>query len=115
LRPKSGYRFGKYSICFIENWANPGFLKFPFPSNQFLDSGTNYKNPDQHQSAIVSAQTQSAVVKHQLDADQYFVRLDWSKNATIASQQAHEFILTPKVGDGTWEFSANFSEKTYDS
>jgi hypothetical protein len=30
----------------------------------------------------------------------------------LSSQQAHEFILTPKVGDGTWEFSANFSEKT---
>lgn len=88
------------------------FLKFPFPSNQFLDSGTNYKNPDQHQSAIVSSQTQSAIIKHQLDADQYFVRFDWNKKGTIIQNKTHEFILTPKIEDGSWEFSANFSEKT---
>jgi hypothetical protein len=86
-------------------------LRFPFPSNEFLDSGVNRKHPDQHQSALVQQVGNSATILHQLDNDSYFVQLQWQQKATISQGEAHQFVISPEKGQSTLELSTLFSAK----
>ncbi len=84
-------------------------LRFPFPTDAFLDENVNYKNPEKHHSELIFSNQKKAIFKHQLDTNKYFIQLNFSKiNAQIINKNAHEFIVTPSVKSAFFEFNAAF-------
>lgn len=86
------------------------FVKFPYPSGQFLDEATFYGNEDMHQSAIAEQDDQSVVIEHQLSSATYFVGLNHSKGE-VSEKGKHYFIFTPNTEEESFEFSFEFAEK----
>jgi hypothetical protein len=70
-------------------------FKFPYPTNQFKDMGTNYSNDVNHKTDVVQLQTNNATFTRTLDKDQYYVSASWRSNATLKKQSAHQYLLTP--------------------
>jgi protein-glucosylgalactosylhydroxylysine glucosidase len=84
-------------------------LRFPFPTDAFLDEGNNYKNNNQHNSEILFSNYKKAIIKHQLDANKYFIQLNFNKTTTeIDNKNPHEFILTPSVKSDNFDLNAFF-------
>ncbi|WP_295770155.1 hypothetical protein [uncultured Mucilaginibacter sp.] len=84
-------------------------LRFPFPTNEWADVATNYKNAGKHTSSLVKNGGQMAVIKHQLDTNAYYAELAWTGAATVKNVAAHDFVLTSKGGN-TLQFSCLFSK-----
>lgn len=83
-------------------------VKFPYPTNQFADFGTNYKNADKHKSEITVDGTNKGAIEHKLQGSRYWVNLDWSGAAKLAKAGEHEFTLTPAKAANTFSFSCKF-------
>lgn len=69
-------------------------LRFPYPTNQFVDAGANYTHANQHTSRIVKQAATTAQIDHQLDQDHYSVVLKWAGKAALQAAQSHEFLLS---------------------
>ncbi|OON66494.1 hypothetical protein [Hymenobacter sp. CRA2] len=87
------------------------FLRFPYPTAEWADVGVNYQHADKHQSTIEAQSGNSASVRHQLDADQYWVDFGWNGKARLAAgARPHEFVLTPAGKRDVLEVSARFAQ-----
>ncbi len=87
-------------------------LRFPYPTDAFLDEGNNYKNAEKHTSQIVFSNQKQALVQHDLDTNRYFVQFNWdSKTAKIDAQEPHHFVVTPSVKSTVFTLNASFSLK----
>jgi protein-glucosylgalactosylhydroxylysine glucosidase len=85
-------------------------LRFPYPTDKFLDEGNNWGNDEKHVSKRVIYQENQAVFEHVLDTNRYFIGLKWRKNkGAISEKQKHYFIFTPSVSDDILEMQAHFS------
>lgn len=82
---------------------------FPYPTGEWTDEGTNYKQAEKHQSALLSTGAQGAVLSHTLDTTNYFVDFRWNRKVSIAQKQPHYFLITPTKEDARFEFTATFS------
>lgn len=90
------------------------YLRYPYPTGQFLDEGTNYANDDQHQTALIASDDQQAVIRHQLQGSTYFTTLAYSKSRIDSGDRAHYFILSPDAGSEELEFSCIFTPERED-
>lgn len=86
-------------------------LRFPFPSNEFTDYGTNYKNDQQHQSFITKHTEKSVHIRHRLDTTRYTVQLSWSSVAEVSIDAPHTFLISPVDSLDTFEAACLFTEK----
>lgn len=86
-------------------------IKFPFPTNEFADYGTDYKNDGKHQSGIASATSTRAVIYHQLDDMKYYTAFNWSGTASAKSIAAHRYEISPGKGNNTFGFTCLFTSK----
>ena len=86
-------------------------IRFPYPTGEWMDVGTNYSNPEKHRSSAITNKDNAATLLHQLDTTRYYLDLAWKTNGTLAERQKHEFILTPANDQGTFSFSARFSNE----
>ncbi|TKT89533.1 hypothetical protein FDK13_24230 [Dyadobacter frigoris] len=87
-------------------------FRFPYPTNQFTDVGTNYTNNSSHQTVLSQPDELSALFSRKLDNDQYYVTAKWKDDATISKTGDHDFNLLPNA-NGSFEISVSFSpEKT---
>jgi protein-glucosylgalactosylhydroxylysine glucosidase len=85
-------------------------LRFPYPTDAFLDEGNNWKNEDKHVSKITFFNEKNAVIEHQLDTTKIFISLKWSKQkSSIVEKQKHYFVLTPSVLGDFFEINVLFS------
>jgi protein-glucosylgalactosylhydroxylysine glucosidase len=85
-------------------------LRFPYPTDNFLDDGNNWGNEDKHVSKRVISKENQAIFEHILDTNRYFVGLKWGKNkGVITEKQKHYFIFTPSISDDILEMQAQFS------
>jgi protein-glucosylgalactosylhydroxylysine glucosidase len=85
-------------------------LRFPYPTDAFLDEGNNWKNEDKHASKITSFNEKNAVIEHQIDTTKIFVSLKWDKQkGSIVEKQKHYFVLTPSVLGDFFEINTSFS------
>jgi protein-glucosylgalactosylhydroxylysine glucosidase len=100
-------------------------LRFPYPTDKFLDEGNNWENADKHISQLLpvfnttpKGENHGLIVpfenvlsiQRQLDTTRYFVDVKWDKNsATVSEKQAHYFQITPSVKSDIFEFNAAFS------
>ncbi len=92
------------------------YLRFPYPTDAFLDEGNNYKNDDKHVSKLpkeityLSTAENITSISRQIDSTYYFVALKWDKNrATVIKKQAHYFQITPSVSSDVFELNAYFA------
>jgi protein-glucosylgalactosylhydroxylysine glucosidase len=90
-------------------------LRFPYPTDAFLDEGNNYNNEEKHSSEILLSKSNHAIFQHKLDTTIYNVFLSWGKTQiSIEQKQAHDFILTPSVFDTIFELNTTFFPKYSD-
>jgi len=84
-------------------------LRFPYPTGEWMDVGSNWTNVDKHISSIESKNSNEAVILHQLDTTKYYVGLHWKSNATVTQKQKHEYIIAPIDDQTTFAFSCRFT------
>lgn len=82
-------------------------LRFPYPTGDWKDVGDNWKNDERHQSALSQSSTHSALIRHQLDATDYWISVNWKGSASLRKKQDHYYILKPS-GTGAFQFSCRF-------
>jgi protein-glucosylgalactosylhydroxylysine glucosidase len=85
------------------------FLRFPYPTGEWTDVGTNYKHPEKHQSQLVQRKANSALLQRKLDKDHYFVGLSWEGTAKLQEAGKHHFVLQPNGGQQSFSFAFVFS------
>jgi len=85
-------------------------VKFPYPTNQFADFGTNYKSANMHTSSIVTTTTGKGSIEHKLQGADYWVNLGWTGAAKLAKTSEHEFTLTPGNAADAFSFSCVFEQ-----
>ncbi|MBD1424707.1 hypothetical protein [Sphingobacterium arenae] len=86
------------------------FVRYPYPSGQFLDEAAYYGQAEEHESKIVAQTGESAVLEHILSGTNYFTGLNYSKGA-IAEADKHYFVYQPASDLDTFEFSFAFAEE----
>ncbi len=85
-------------------------LRFPYPTDAFLDEGNNYENDKKHISQLVFSNTKQAILQHDLDTNRYFIQFGWDTNtAKIEAKQPHHFVVTPSVKSDFFTINASFS------
>ncbi|MEI6950028.1 hypothetical protein V9K67_22775 [Paraflavisolibacter sp. H34] len=88
-------------------------LRFPYPTGEWSDMGTNYTHADKHRSQVQGQAANNAWVAHQLDSARYYVGLGWKGKAELEKKEEHEFLLVPAGGAETFEFSCLFARKSF--
>jgi len=83
-------------------------LRFPYPTGDWADFGTNYTNENKHQSSFIKRE-EGVLFKHQLDTTSYFVNIN-ADNIEVTEKQKHCFVITPAAID-SFQFTATFTEK----
>lgn len=92
-------------------------LRFPYPTDKFLDEGNNWADDDKHIShivekigAVTTSENNEKLIEHQLNVTSYFLKLKWSGSAQLSEKQAHYFQLTPSVLSDEFELNASFTD-----
>lgn len=84
-------------------------LRLPYPTGEWSDVGTNYKNNEKHISVIESKSANAVLIRHQIDTMQYFVGFDCVNKASVLQSEPHHFLITPDKENASFEFSCLFS------
>lgn len=82
-------------------------FRFPYPSNQFTDVGTNYKNNSAHETTV-SQSSSGAVFSRKLDEDRYCVKSSWTDKGILTKTADHDFALLPAPKDN-FQLTVSFS------
>ncbi|GAB3905102.1 hypothetical protein [Mucilaginibacter boryungensis] len=85
-------------------------VRFPYPTNQFSDMGTNYNNDDKHTSEIGFTDALGTNIHHQVDGKGYVVNLSWNGTAKVKQGRAHEYIISPGNTTNKLVLSCNFRD-----
>ncbi|MFA9392152.1 MAG: hypothetical protein ACERKD_20240 [Prolixibacteraceae bacterium] len=81
---------------------------FPAPEAKHTGSGINMNSPEMHKSTIVNQENNGIRLKRQLDADEYFIEIDWTGAAQMKQVAQHQFILSENNSEQL-QFSCLFS------
>jgi hypothetical protein len=81
-------------------------LAFPYGSPAMEAAGWN--QPDKHQTKILKHESNRVLLSRRLDADSYFVALEWSGRARLRSEHEHTYLLI-SAGANRLEFVVSFS------
>lgn len=87
-------------------------FRFTYPSGKYHDDLCNWDNNDKHSTTIVKQSTGSVVLKRELDATTYFVKINWVGKAAFVEKQRNYFILNPLSDD--IEFTVTYSPELKD-
>ena len=85
------------------------FLRFPYPTGEWLDEGANFVQDEKHISGFQSVRNASTFY-HQLDTTKYYVECNWQGNASVSQKKPHYYIISP-AGENLFEFNARFGLK----
>jgi hypothetical protein len=83
---------------------------FPYGSLSWGKSGADWDNPQKHTSEIIFHNDKSVTIKRKLDADMYFVNIQWNGTAQFKRISRHAFVLVISGGN-QFEFICHFSKK----
>jgi hypothetical protein len=86
-------------------------VRFAFPYGSPETQAADWTQPDRHRTNLISRTADGVELRRTLDADEYFAAISWTGQATLASEKAHEFLLTPAKQSSRLEFSAAFSRR----
>ncbi len=79
-------------------------LRFPFPSTEFKDVGTNFINPDKHRSDFIRNENGGSIIRL-IDTTRYQVQLFSQQSVTVEKKQDHDFRVIPAT---TGDFAISF-------
>jgi len=85
-------------------------FRFPYPSNQFTDLGTNYASGNAHETVLSQTGSSHAVFNRKLDNDRYDVAAKWTGKGDISKTSDHDFLLQPDTNEA-FEISVLFTPK----
>jgi protein-glucosylgalactosylhydroxylysine glucosidase len=85
-------------------------LRFPYPTDKFLDEGNNWGNEYDHASKVTPLRNKQANIEHTLNNFYtYRVALIWNDAKCIATEkQKHYFQITPSVLSDVFELNVLF-------
>ncbi|WP_207495905.1 hypothetical protein [Aridibaculum aurantiacum] len=83
-------------------------LRFPYPTGDWSDDGTNYDHHEKHTSKLIASNTAETSILHQLDTTSYFVSLSHSP-ATASNSGPHQFVVTPSATNDAFQFTCRFA------
>ncbi len=86
-------------------------IRFPYPTGNFADNATNWKQTEKHHSGIIQHYESSAVLKHTIDTTTCFVKINWSGKAELKEKEPHCFVLIPDYENTQISVSVEFSGK----
>jgi len=89
-------------------------IRYPYPTAEFLDEGTNWGDTDQHQTNIEKATTQAATISHQLQGTRYYTALAFTPGELSKGKESHYFVYKPEKTNADMEFSVGFTAKPSD-
>ena len=102
------------SVAVASSLIRSGNLKFnlriPYPSGKHTDDACDWSRPNAYSTTVVASGEQYVVIRCQLDATTYFVRLQWQGKASLIVKENHYFVLTPENSD-TFSFSCAFTNQ----
>ncbi|MEI9908203.1 MAG: hypothetical protein WDO71_00120 [Bacteroidota bacterium] len=84
-------------------------LRFPYPTGEWKDVGTNMDDTDRHTSGIESGNSTGAKILHQLDTTAYYAWLVWSIRGNLSKLKEHYYVLTPGAGQTRFSFDVHFT------
>src|SRR4029079_8430353 len=87
------------------------YLRFPYPTGQWTDEGTNYLNDDKHSSVFMPAKRQGGVIRRRIDTTQYYVHLWWAARGEIQQKRPHYFLISPSNQSDSFALTAQFTTK----
>lgn len=83
-------------------------IRIAFPYGSQTMQAADWNSPGKHVSSIVSSSSGQALIRRNLDADEYFVALRWTGTAKLRQGGSHEFFLEG-VEAREFEFVVAFS------
>lgn len=86
-------------------------MRFPYPTGEWTDEGTNWSNEEKHQTSILLSHLNGAVLTHQLDSTKYYVGFWWKGEGIIRQKNKHYFLITPREDNSSFEFTAKFTRQ----
>jgi len=69
-------------------------VRFAFPYGSSAMSAADWNEPDKHQTRILRQENNRVVWARYLDADTYFVTLEWSSRARLRTEREHAYLLS---------------------
>lgn len=89
-------------------------VRFRFPYGSPDMQAADWRQPARHQSRLVNRTASRAEFHRTLDADEYFVTICWSGQASFVPETEHFFVLTPARQSSRLEFTAAFAARPLD-
>jgi len=86
-------------------------LSSPYPTGNWGDDASDWKNVSLHQSEIIKKTENSAIFKHEIDSTIYFAELKWSEKAKLEALEPHIFVLQPETESSNFSCSVEFRNK----
>ncbi|WP_134088080.1 hypothetical protein [Olivibacter sp. XZL3] len=87
------------------------YIRYPYPTAKFLDEGTNWKDPERHQTKIEENNARFSSISHQLQGTRYETSLAFTEGKLNKGEEDHYFVFQPARNSNQMEFSAAFSPK----
>lgn len=87
------------------------YIRYPYPTAEFLDEGTFWERPELHQTKIEVSDTHFANISHQLQGTRYETSLAFTEGKLNKGKEDHYFVFQPGRNTDLLEFSAAFSQK----
>ncbi|WMI66278.1 hypothetical protein RBH94_03735 [Aestuariibaculum sp. YM273] len=85
-------------------------LRFPYPTNQFADRGTNYEHNDLHETKVNQENGNSFVFNRTLDNDAYAVQASLDVEGHVTEVAPHYFTIQPKA-ENSFEVAVEFASE----
>lgn len=84
-------------------------FKFPYGSQSWGKQTADWNHPEAHQSEILLASSQSAVIHRKVDTTTYYVIIEWEGEAELAEIDRHHFRLNI-LEEKAFSYTAHFTE-----
>ncbi len=66
---------------------------FAYPTGEFGDDGCDWTKNDKHTTTLVSRTQQSAILKREIDATVYYVKIEWEEEADLFEKERNYYVL----------------------
>ena len=86
-------------------------IKYPYPTNQFLDEAATYNIDEPKRLIINTIDKKQVAIKRELDSTSYSTSITSSIDFTEKIPTTKGFILKPRSVQNNWEFTIAFSEE----
>ncbi len=86
-------------------------IQFPYPTHEKFSSGCNFNDPEKHTTRITDSLKNGAILQRVLDAEKYYVKLEWNGKAGLFSPENHLLKIVPSDARDFFELTCCFSEE----